>query len=71
MLKTNETSPSGAKESRERCDMRVWSGSCEHDGADSSGEKYLCPLCETVADLDHEVKHDTFSHVSGDYDNLS
>jgi len=71
MLKTSERAPGGAKDSRESCDIRVWSGSCEHGEAGSSGEKYLCPLCETVATLDHEVKHDTFSHVSGDYDNLS
>lgn len=69
MLKTSASPPTGAAH-EERCDIRVWSGSCEH-GSDSGEDQYLCPLCETVATLDHEVKHDTFPHVSGDYENLS
>jgi hypothetical protein len=53
-----------------RCDIHVWSGACEHGYEDNGGDKYLCPICETIADLDHEVNHDSGSHVSGDYDNL-
>ena len=54
-----------------RCDIRVWSGACEHETSGDSGEKYLCAVCETVAGMDHEVKHDIFPYVSGDYKSLS
>ncbi len=57
--------------SEERCDIHVWSGACDHADFDDSGKRYLCDLCENIAALDHEVSHEIFSHVSGDYDNLS
>lgn len=69
MLKTRETTY-GAVES-ERCDIHVWSGSCEHLDIEGGAERYLCDRCETIANLDHEVKHDIFPHVSGDYELLS
>lgn len=57
-----------AKGTEERCDIRVWSGACE-DGTDNdTSEKYLCKLCETIPSLDHEVRHEIFPHVSGDYE---
>lgn len=56
--------------SEERCDIHVWSGACDH-GEGESGDRYLCELCETVADLDHEVSHEAGSHLSGDYQSLS
>jgi len=55
----------------ERCDIHVWSGACDHgEGADTE-KRYLCDLCETIPVLDHEVKHEIFPHVSGDYELMS
>lgn len=51
------------------CDVRVWSGACHHATSDDS-EKYLCSACEAIAGLDHEVRHEIFPHVSGDYDRM-
>lgn len=49
-----------------RCDVRVWSGACEHDvSADMSG-KYLCDACGKISRLDHEVSHEGFFHMKGD-----
>jgi len=56
---------------RERCDIHVWSGACDHGEYDDAGSRYLCDLCENIAVLDHEVRHEIFPHVSGDYDNMS
>lgn len=55
----------------ERCDVRIWSGECEHETYTSSADKYRCEICEKIPDLDHEVHRDVFVYVSGDYDNLS
>lgn len=55
----------------ERCDIKVWSGTCEHRSESDSGEKYLCEVCGTIAKLDHEVRREGFVHVSGDPDMLS
>ena len=54
----------------ERCDSRIWSGSCRHEGYGSSGEKYLCVSCGKIPHLDHEVRHEGFPHLKGDADNL-
>lgn len=61
----------GTSASEDRCDVRVWSGACEHTDSATGREEYLCPLCETVADLNHEIRHEIFPHVSGDYANLA
>jgi hypothetical protein len=53
------------------CDVRVWSGDCEHATALDSGDKYLCDICKTIPGLDHEVRPAAMPYVSGDYDNLS
>jgi len=53
------------------CDIRVWSGDCEHTTSLYSGDKYLCDVCETVPGLEHEVRHAALPYVSGDYDRLS
>lgn len=55
----------------ERCDTKVWSGACERSDYANSGDKYLCVACGTLNNLDHEVRHEVFPLVSGDYDNLS
>lgn len=55
----------------ERCDIRIWSGECEHTPSASGEDKYLCNVCEKIPDLEHEVHHGVFAYVSGDYDNLS
>lgn len=53
------------------CDVRVWSGDCEHTTSLYSGDKYLCDICKTIPELDHEVRPATLPYVSGDYDKLS
>lgn len=53
------------------CDIRVWSGECEHTTSLNSGDKYLCDVCETVSVLEHEVRPAALPYVSGDYDKLS
>jgi hypothetical protein len=53
-----------------RCDIKVWSGSCDHGPETKEPGKYLCSLCETLPGLDHEVRHEIFPHVSGDYDRM-
>lgn len=53
-----------------RCDIKTWSGSCEHGDYKREGDKYLCKVCETIPTLDHQVNHVGYPHVSGDYDNL-
>lgn len=55
---------------KERCDIKTWSGDCRHAGHSSGGDKYLCVSCGTISNLDHEVSHDGFPYVSGDYDRL-
>ncbi|QEM67519.1 hypothetical protein FO488_04735 [Geobacter sp. FeAm09] len=63
--RTNLTTAPG-----ERCDIKIWSGDCERSGHPAEGEKYLCVSCGTIVGLDHEVTHDIFPSVSGDYDKL-
>ncbi|MBI2354457.1 MAG: hypothetical protein HYV06_05425 [Deltaproteobacteria bacterium] len=54
----------------ESCDIRIWSEECQRSSFMTSGEKYLCAVCEKIPVLDHEVHHEIFPHVSGDADNL-
>jgi hypothetical protein len=61
----------GGRERDDSCDTRVWSGECEHTTSLSSGDKYLCDVCETIPGLDHEVRPAAMPYVSGDYDRLS
>ncbi len=58
-------------ESGGRCDTKVWSGACEKSDYQDMSDKYLCSACGTINALDHEVRHEVFPLVSGDYDNLS
>ena len=68
-----------AKESREetravteeRCDVRVWSGACVKNDYTDTSDKYLCEVCGELANLNHEMRHDTFPYISGDKDFLS
>lgn len=57
-------------EMNERCDIKVWSGACDSGSDTDTPDKYLCRLCETIPGLDHEVRHEIFPHVSGDYDRM-
>ena len=50
----------------DRCDIRVWSGECNHDSLSSSGEKYMCDICREIPNLNHEVRHEGFPHIMGD-----
>jgi hypothetical protein len=70
MLDTKLTSGT-ERERDELCDIRVWSGDCEHTTSLSSGDKYLCDICESVRGLEHEVRPAALPYVSGDYHNLS
>ncbi len=54
-----------------RCDTKVWSGACEKSDYRDKSDKYLCSACGTIGNLTHEVRHEVFPLVSGDYDNLS
>ena len=56
--------------SKERCDIKIWSGDCLQASYSSTGKKYQCTSCGTISHLDHEVGHSGFPHVSGDYDIL-
>ena len=49
-----------------RCDVKVWSGACEHGTYTNMSEKYLCDACGKISRLDHEVSHDGFIHLKGD-----
>jgi hypothetical protein len=55
----------------DRCDTRVWSGECAQSDDATGKNEYLCTVCGTIRNLDHEVHHEVFPHVSGDSDNLS
>ncbi len=57
--------------SQKRCDIKTWSGECRQSDSPSGEKKYLCAVCGTIVDLNHEVRHEHFPHVSGDTDNLS
>jgi hypothetical protein len=54
----------------DRCDVKVWSGACEHDSYGNPGEKYLCDSCGRISRLDHEISHEGFIHLKGDEDYL-
>ena len=60
-----------AESPQERCDTRVWSGDCRQKDYETGSNEYLCSLCGTIRDLDHEMHHEAFPHVCGDTDNLS
>ncbi len=60
------TEEKGMESPQERCDIKVWSGQC----GDSGENKYLCNVCGSIHDLNHEMHHEGFPHVSGDSDNL-
>lgn len=70
MLKTNEVS-TVRRERTGSCDIRVWSGECDHTLSPNNGEKYLCEICGTVPKLDHEVMPSALCYISGEYDKLS
>ena len=70
MLDTKSTSEVNW-ERDDLCDIRVWSGDCEHITTLYSGDKYLCDVCETIPELDHEVRHAAMPYISGDYDRLN
>ena len=53
------------------CDVRIWSGDCKQSGHLTDGDKYLCKVCGKISNIDHEVRHDYYSYVSGNYHSLS
>lgn len=59
------------KSGEERCDVRIWSAECKHEGAAQDRDKYLCVSCGKLPVLTHEVRHDIYSYVSGDYSRMS
>ncbi len=70
MLDAKMTSEAGMKEVG-ACDVRIWSKDCERSTYLDSGDKYLCDVCETIPELNHEVRRAAMPYVSGDYDKLS
>ena len=52
------------------CHIRVWCEECKRNDYVTSGDKYLCSSCGKIMELDHEVGHDVFPHVRGDYQKL-
>lgn len=70
-MTTYKRKTSRAEAPEDRCDTKVWSGECRHDDYSTSGDKYLCTVCGTILNLNHEVRHETFPYVSGDKDFLS
>lgn len=68
MLNTYRTNYSADRD--DLCDVRIWSAECEHTSSQTSGDKYLCGICDRIPNLDHEVKAATLCYVSGDYDRL-
>ena len=54
----------------ESCDIRIWSGDCKQSVYMSSGDKYLCASCGKILNLNHEMRHEIFPHISGDADFL-
>jgi hypothetical protein len=70
MAESKVTTATG-RERDDFCDIRVWSGDCEHTTSLYSGDKYLCDVCKTIPELEHEVRPAAFPYVSGDYDRLS
>ncbi len=66
-MKGTQTFMTGS--STERCDTKVWSGECRSDS--TRGETaYLCTSCGIIGNLNHEMHHEGFPHVSGDSDSL-
>ena len=53
----------------ERCDTKVWSGECGSDTATGS-DSHLCSACGIIRNLNHEMHHEGFPHVSGDSESL-
>lgn len=47
------------------CDVKVWCKECQRSEYTYSGDKYLCATCGKPLNLDHEVRHEIFPHVSG------
>ncbi len=70
MLDTKLTSETD-RERDDFCDIRIWSGECEHTTYLDSSDKYLCDVCESIPKLDHGVQRAAMPYVSGDYDRLS
>lgn len=70
MLDTKWASETGG-EREDSCDVRIWSGDCEHTRYRDSSDKYLCDVCETIPELEHEVHRAALPYVSGDYERLS
>ncbi|SNB47356.1 hypothetical protein [Geobacter sp. DSM 9736] len=55
----------------ESCDTRIWCEECKRSDYTDSGDKYLCNGCGKIINLDHEVHHEIFPHISGDTENMS
>jgi hypothetical protein len=59
------------RERDDLCDIRVWSGDCEHTTSLYGGDRYLCDVCESIKGLEHEVRPAALPYVSGDYQSMS
>jgi hypothetical protein len=50
------------------CQIKVWCASCQRSDYTASGDKYLCSACGEIMDLQHEVHHEHFPHVTNTED---
>lgn len=57
-------------ELEESCDIKIWCKECERSDYTTVEGKYLCVSCGKILNLDHEVRHEIFPHVSGDTDKM-
>lgn len=60
-----------SKQPEEGCDISVWCEECRQSEYTTSGDKYHCVTCGKILNLNHEVHHEVFPHISGDDDSLS
>lgn len=56
---------------RHDCDIRVWCPSCKRNTYTQSGDKYLCDSCGKIMNLQREMHHEHFPHLSGDETEMS
>ncbi len=57
-------------EQKKSCDIKIWCKECERSEYTRLGDKYLCASCGKIINLDHEVNHDIYPHITGDTDKL-
>ncbi|BCS53547.1 hypothetical protein [Geobacter sp. SVR] len=54
----------------QNCDVSIWCEECQQGEYTTSEDKYLCAACGKILGMNHEVRHEIFPHVAGDYREL-